>query len=81
LIREKVYAVGTLLRRGFSWSELLEKMDIYFPGTNHSSIQPSDYLCRDALKSDASNLGNRGNYGTFPRFIERLGRNSYVFLG
>jgi len=52
-----------------------------YPGTERGSIIPSDYLCKDAVKDDPSNDGNRGNYFTYPRFLERLGRNRYIFAG
>lgn len=83
LIKQKIYdVVSTYLHdREFSLRDLLDLIDRYHRGTNHGSVIPSDYLCKDALKSDASNDGNRGNYLTYPRFLERLGRNRYVFVG
>jgi hypothetical protein len=35
----------------------------------------------DAVKGDPSNDGNRGDYSICPRFLERLGRDRYRFVG
>jgi hypothetical protein len=80
--RQKIYNVVSVYfnAREFSRQELLDLMDRYYRGTNHGSILPSDYLCRDALKNDPSNDGNR-NYNIYPRFLERLGRDRYRFVG
>jgi hypothetical protein len=81
--KQKIYnTVSAHLRtREFSRRDLLDLIDTYYPGTNHGSILPSDYLCKDALKGDPSNQDNRGNYRTFPRFLDRLGKDTYKFLG
>jgi len=81
--KQKIYDVVSahLQAREFSRSDLLDVIDKHYPGTNHGSILPSDYLRKDALKLDPSNDGNRNNYSTCPRFLERLGRNRYRFLG
>ena len=56
-------------------------IDRYYPGTPHDSILPSDYLHQDAVKSDPSNDGNRHLGLTYPRFLERVGRDRYQFVG
>jgi hypothetical protein len=83
LNRQKIYNIVSVHLRSceFSRGDLLELIDSNYPGTNHDSILPSDYLCRDALKDDESNDDNRGDYWNFPRFLERLERNRYVFVG
>src|SRR5713226_1341646 len=81
--KQKIYNVVSahLHTREFSRRDLLDRIDTYYPATNHDSVLPSDYLCRDALKNDPSNEGNRDDYWTYPRFLERLGRNAYRFVG
>jgi hypothetical protein len=81
--RQKIYDIAStrLMGREFSRRELLTLIDQHYPGTNHDSILPSDYLLRDAIKSDPSNDGNRGNYMLYPRFLERVGRDRYRFVG
>jgi hypothetical protein len=83
LNRQKIYNLVSVHLHSceFSRRDLLELIDSNYPGTNHESILPSDYLCKDALKDDPSNDDNRGDYWNFPRFLERLGRNKYVFVG
>ncbi|MCC6680219.1 MAG: hypothetical protein IT445_04870 [Phycisphaeraceae bacterium] len=82
-IRQKIYNVISkhLCDSEFSRGDVLRIIDQDYPRTNHESILPSDYLCRDSLKKDPSNDDNRGNYQTYPRFLERLGRNRYRFVG
>jgi hypothetical protein len=81
--RQKIYNIvsADLRDREFSRRNLLDLIDKHYPGTNHESILPSDYLRRDAVKGDPSNDGNRGNYTIYPRFLERLGRDRYRFVG
>jgi hypothetical protein len=81
--RQKIYEITStqLKNREFSRRELLTLIDQHYPGTNHGSILPSDYLVRDAVKGDPSNDGNRGNYMLYPRFLERVSRDRYKFVG
>ena len=83
LNRQKIYnIVSTHLHGcGFSCADLFSLIDEHYPGTEHDSIMPSDYLCADAVKHDPSNDGNRGDYKTYPRFLERIRRNGYIFVG
>jgi hypothetical protein len=57
--RQKIYDIAStrLMGREFSRRELLTLIDQHYPGTNHDSILPSDYLLRDAIKSDPSTTG------------------------
>jgi|ERR1700681_1551639 hypothetical protein len=81
--KQKIYDVvsGHLSASVFSCQDLFDLIDHYYPGTPHDSIIPSDYLYLDAVKSDPSNDGNRGLDITYPRFLERVGRNQYRFAG
>lgn len=81
--KQKVYNVtSAYLSSGeFSCRDLHALIRRHYPGTPKDSIIPSDYLCRDAVKSDPSNDGNRGLDVTYPRFLERVGRNRYRFIG
>lgn len=81
--RQKIYDIAStrLPGREFSRRELLTLIDQQYPGTNQDSILPSDYLLRDALKHDPSNDANTGNYMLYPRFLERVGRDRYRFVG
>jgi hypothetical protein len=83
LNKQKIYNVVSahLQAREFSRSDLLDLIDKHYPATDHAWILPSDYLCKDAVKSDPSNAANRNNYSICPRFLERLGRNRYRFVG
>jgi hypothetical protein len=81
MTREVIYAVSAMLGSGFSRRDLLNAIKAYFPDVNAQSILPSDYLVADAVKEDPSNDGNRDNYTTYPRFLRRLARNSYAFVG
>lgn len=80
--RQKIYNVVSahLSDREFTRKDLLDLIAWHHPGTEPSSILPSDYLCKDALKADPSNDGNR-DYTLYPRFLERLARNKYRFVG
>jgi hypothetical protein len=80
--RQKIYDVVSvhLKAREFSRRELLNLIERHHPGTNQGSILPSDYLCKDAVKDDPSNEANR-NYYLYPRFLERLGKDRYRFVG
>jgi hypothetical protein len=66
--------------REFSRQDLLDSVHKHYPGTPPGSMLPSDYLGRDAVKADPSNDGNRDRK-IYPRFLERLGRNRYRFVG
>jgi hypothetical protein len=81
--KQKVYDVVSAHLSGqeFSCQDLFHWIDVDYPGTPHDSIIPSDYLYQDAVKSDPSNDGNRHQDVTYPRFLERLGRNRYRFGG
>jgi hypothetical protein len=81
--KQKIYNVISAHLRTceFSRADLLDLIDTHYPATNHGSVLPSDYLCKDALKRDPSNAGNRGNYWIFPRFLERLSKGTYKFVG
>jgi hypothetical protein len=81
--RQTIYNIAAthFSDREFSRRGLLDLIDKHYPGTNHDSILPSDYLCKDAVKADPSNDGNRGDYTNYPRFLERLGRDRYRFAG
>jgi len=81
MLREVIYAVSSMLEPGFSRRDLLNAIMVYFPDVPAGSILPSDYLVADALKEDPSNDGNRDNYTNYPRFLRRLARNSYAFVG
>ena len=63
--------------REFSRGDLLSLIESEYPGTKSDTILPSDYLFKDAVKSDPSNAGNRGKDLTYPRFLERVGPNRY----
>ena len=80
-LKQKVYNVisAHLQHREFSRGDVLEYIDQDYPDTNHGSVQPSDYLYDDAVKSSPSNKGH-DNYD-LPRFLKRLGRNRYRFGG
>lgn len=80
--RQEIYNVVStdFPSREFSRKDLLDSIDKHYPGTEIGSILPSDYLCRDAVKVDPSNDGNR-DLKTYARFLERLGRNMYRFVG
>lgn len=82
-IRQIIYnvAFSRLRNHEFSRADLLRWIDSDYPGTNHDSILPSDYLRKDAVKRDPSNDGNRGNYWLYPRFLERRSRDRYIFIG
>jgi HTH-type transcriptional regulator / antitoxin HigA len=82
-IRQVVYdAVSAQLStREFTRQDLIHAIKINDREVNDDSILPSDYLCADALKPDSSNIGNRDNFWTYPRFLERVGRNKYRFVG
>ncbi len=77
--KQKVYDVVSAHLSGsvFSCQDLFDLIDQHYPGTPHDSIIPSDYLYLDAVKNDPSNDGNRGHNITYPRFLERIGRNQY----
>ncbi len=81
--KQKIYnAVSAYLsNHEFSCHDLLALIDRNYPGTPHDSIIPSDYLYQDAVKNDPSNDGNRHQDVTYPRFLERVGRNRYRFVG
>jgi len=81
--KQKTYDVVSqhLSNRVFSCKQLHALIDQHYPGTPHDSIIPSDYLCQDAVKSDPSNAGNRGHDITYPRFLIRIGRDQYRFIG
>lgn len=80
--KQKLYDVvsGHLSSGVFSCGDVFNVIDQLFPGTPHDSIIPSDYLVHDAVKTDPSNEGNRGQDITYPRFLERIGRNKYRFV-
>jgi hypothetical protein len=81
--KQKVYDVVSAYLSGqeFSCHDLFALIDRYYPGTPHDSIIPSDYLYQDAVKDDPSNDGNRHQDVTYPRFLNRVGRNRYRFGG
>jgi hypothetical protein len=81
--KQKVYNVVSayLSDRDFSCRDLHALIKTYYPGTPQDSIIPSDYLCKDAVRDDPSNDGNRGLDVTYPRFLERTGSNRYRFVG
>ena len=81
--KQKVYNVVSahLANRDFSCRELHAMIDRDYPGTPHDSIIPSDYLYNDTVKGDPSNDGNRPHDKTYPRFLERLDRDTYRFGG
>jgi transposase-like protein len=82
-IRQVVYnaASARLSTREFTRQDLIHAIKNIYREVNDGSILPSDYLCADALKPDSSNAGNRDNFWTYPRFLERVGRNKYRFVG
>lgn len=82
-IRELVYnAASTILKdKEFTRTDLVETIRNSGHDVNPTSVIPSDYLRIDAIKLDASNDGNRGKLMTYPRFLERLARNRYRFVG
>jgi hypothetical protein len=80
--KQKVYDVTSAhAGQHFSRRDLLDWIDNAHPGTLHGSILPSDYLYQDAVKNDPSNDGNRHQHKTYPRFLERVGRDEYRFGG
>jgi HTH-type transcriptional regulator/antitoxin HigA len=82
-IRQLVYdAVSVQLRsREFNRQDLLRAIKNIHAKVNDSSVLPSDYLCKDAVKADPSNAGNRNRFRTYPRFLERIGDDRYRFVG
>jgi hypothetical protein len=84
VIRQQIYDVVSAKFSSIAFSRedlICEIKNMLGTEPNHRSIIPSDYLCRDALKADPSNDGNRGNFSTYPRFLERVGRGRYRFVG
>jgi HTH-type transcriptional regulator / antitoxin HigA len=82
-IRQIVYnAVSSHLKaHEFGRKDLIDAIKRSYGEVNDRSILPSDYLCRDAVKADPNNAGNRDNFRTYPRFLERVGPNKYRFVG
>jgi HTH-type transcriptional regulator / antitoxin HigA len=82
-IRQLVYdAVSAQFRsREFTRQDVIRSIKNIYTELNDASVLPSDYLCADALKADSSNAGNQNNFWTYPRFLERIGRNRYIFVG
>jgi hypothetical protein len=80
--KQKIYDVVSAHLSGqeFSRRDLFALIDRYYPRKPHS-FHPSDYLYQDAVKDDPSNDGNRHQDVTYPRFLERVGRNRYRFVG
>jgi len=82
-IKQKIFNVVSkcISGREFSCKDLRDLIDRDYPGTNHGSIQPSDYVYKDATGHDPSNDGNRDDYVTYPRFLEKVEKNRYRFGG